>query len=112
MGAAKGNQNAKGNPGGGRNSAYEESMMADLLKDAFFGGVDTDALAKEMKGKKLKLFQLTLARAIKNDRILLELFKKLYPDKIEHSGGMENAFDVTLTTVDAKNKLGKNKETD
>lgn len=111
MAAPKGNQNAKGNPGGGRKSAYEEGLMAELLKKAFFEGVNTDELKKSLSAKQIKLFDVTLQKALTSERMLIELVKKLYPDKHEHSGGMENSFDVTLTTIDAKDTVGKDKKT-
>jgi len=78
-----GNKNAKGNKGGGRKSAYKEDEMAQMLKDAFFKGIDKEELKKKLEENNIKLFDLTLDKAIKSSSILMTLFQKLYPDKIE-----------------------------
>jgi len=86
MGAKPGTNNGGtgGKPGrSGRKSAYQEDKMAKMLKDAFFSGIDKKELMKKLSENKIKLFDLTLAKAIKNDSILMTLFHKLYPDKIE-----------------------------
>ena len=97
-----------GNKGGGRKSAYEETKMAKMLKDAFFKGFDPKEITDEIaKTKTIKLFKHALLRAAKNDKVLMKMFEKLYPSKIDFSGQVDNVFDVTITTVnkDAANKL-------
>ncbi len=84
MGAAEGNKNAEGNKGGGRKSAYEENEMAERLAEAFFKGVSLKKLNKNAENeKKVKLFELIIFKAIKSEKVLLTLFKKLYPDKTD-----------------------------
>lgn len=90
--------NPRGNPGnkgGGRKSAYEEERVAKIIKEAFVNGFDLERvqeiqkLMKKKKGK-LNFTDLALARAIKSDRLLRDLLKKLVPDKqhIEHEGAV------------------------
>jgi len=95
MAAKKGNQNAKGNKGGGRKSAYEEEKCAQALKDAFTKGFDLEkakeiiAMLKDKKGK-LNFTELALFRAVGNDKVLMELLKKVVPDKIKHEGELSS----------------------
>ena len=80
-GSNAGNCGKKGRSG--RKSAFEEQAMAGMLNDAFFKGVDKVKLVEKLGKKKIKLFELVLAKAIKNEGILMALFAKLYPDKLE-----------------------------
>lgn len=54
MPAPKGNKHAKGNPGGGRKSAYQESRDAKFLEEIWEGDYDEAELEKLVKEKKKK----------------------------------------------------------
>jgi hypothetical protein len=92
MPAHKGNQYAKGNIGGGRYSVYKEHAYANALHEAFFEGVDAkkinrigkmvDGLDKSKIKGKIKFIDYTIYRALKSDRVLISLMKKIFPDKI------------------------------
>ena len=73
-----------GNKGGGRKSAYQEFQDARAINDAFFVGVDTGKLKQIIQdikdGKKIKLFDYMLLRALKSDRILAQLMKNIFPE--------------------------------
>lgn len=93
MGAPRGNKNAVGNKGGGRKSAYEEQRAAQKVISAFINGVDVEELQNLKKQKKVKLIDYTLLRALKSDRVLTELLKKVLPDKLQsevHDGKLSD----------------------
>jgi len=93
---AEGNLIALGNKGGGRKSAYEEYGRAKLLEQAFFHEFDVDEAEKIIAQVNLKvppeegkkrgkttLFKVLLAKAgMKNEKMLIELMKKIFPDKV------------------------------
>jgi len=97
MGLPKGTNNgAHGKKGrSGRKSFYEESNLAEIVKKAFEEGYDYTKFKQLLedinsgKATKIKLIDVALAKSIKSERILSELLRKVLPDKIEHSGGIE-----------------------
>lgn len=100
-GVYSGNKGLKGRSG--RKSLIKEARMAEMLKEAFFKGVDikkmqyiTEALTKR-KGR-IKLFDVALAKAIKSDAILMGLFQKLYPDKLNLNKEVIHKYEVSITT--------------
>ena len=100
--AKKGNQNAKGNKGGGRKSMYEEIARARGLTDAWFDeGIDMEEAVKIMeklkkKKGKIKIFDIYKMKAVigKNaDRVMIDQAKKLFPDKIDVQQKTETVLD-------------------
>ncbi len=82
-----------GNRGGGRKSAYQENMDADLLWEMFFGEMSRDEVEEKIKSGKYSLKDLWLSKGLAgNDRVLSEMFRKLFPDlskrKVETEGGI------------------------
>lgn len=121
MAAAKGNQNAKGNKGGGRKSAYEEAARAEKLIDAWFGSGVSPKKLKELEDKlfdkdgkikkdfkgKLKFMDLFFLKSIKNNSNLMSMFQKLFPDKIETKSDVNHTHrldDHTLKLIDKYKK--------
>lgn len=94
-GAPMGNQNAVGNRGGGRKSAYEEEAAARMVLDAFLEGLtleDIKRITRLMKGEgepgeRLKLMESALVRSIKSDRLMQSLLDKILPSKLSFPGG-------------------------
>lgn len=87
----------KGNKGGGRKSAYQEQADAKMLWEMFFGLQSKEEIQKKLKGGKYSLKDVFVSKAFAgNERILVEIFKKLFPDleKAEHSGS------VSINVVD------------
>jgi hypothetical protein len=85
----------KGNKGGGRKSAYQEKHDADLLSDIWHKPMVREEIKQRLAQGKYSLRDMFISKAYAgNERILSEIFKKLYPDKLEHSGDIVH---VTLT---------------
>jgi len=91
QGAPFGNKRGRGKKGvSGRKSAYgaegEEARAKELADNWFGDGLDLKKVreikeaVKKGEGK-IRLFDLYIAKSIKNDRIMSEMFKKLFPDK-------------------------------
>ena len=83
--------NPKGNPnnkGGGRKSAYVEMKVAEKIIEAFEKGFDLDKikdiqkLLKAGKGK-VNFTDLALSKALKSERMLSDLLRKVAPDRIK-----------------------------
>lgn len=83
MAAPKGNKFGCGKKGrSGRKSMYEESTYKQKLVSAWFEkGVSRKALTKALSKDKVQLFKVYLAKALSSDRILSEMFHKLFPTK-------------------------------
>lgn len=82
MAAPRDNKNAVGNRGGGRKSAYQEKADANLLHQLFFDKFNKDQIKKKLSRGRYSLKDVLLSKALDgNDRILIELFKKIFPDK-------------------------------
>lgn len=81
----KGNKISVGNKGGGRKSAYQETADAQLLWDMFNGKLSQKKIEKLMSKGRYSLKDKFVGMAFKgNERILVEIFKKLFPDKVEN----------------------------
>lgn len=93
MGAPKGSKNALGNKGGGRKPLYIEAQVEERIREAFEDGFDIakikeiQELMKKGKGK-INYCDLVLARAIKSDKMLSDILKKIVADKshLKHEG--------------------------
>lgn len=84
------NYNARGkigNKGGGRKSAYQEKADAEALLKMFFEKMDKNELQKIVKSGKYSLKDVWLFKAFGgNEKILGEIFRKIFPDTIIHKG--------------------------
>lgn len=99
MGNPRGNP---GNKGGGRKSAYREKHDADLLSDIWNKPMVREEIKQRLAEGKYSLRDMFISKAYAgNERILSEIFKKLYPDKLEHSG------DSVLVTITKPRKDAK-----
>ena len=82
MAAPFGNKNAAGNRGGGRKSAYQEYADAELLHEMFFNEISREEVQKKLASGKYSLKDLFVSKAFAgNDRALLALFHKAFPDE-------------------------------
>lgn len=76
-----------GNRGGGRKSAYQEKADAELLAKMFFEKLDKEEVRAMLATGKYSLKDVFLSKGFTgNDRVLLAIFNKLFPDKLIHSG--------------------------
>lgn len=84
MGAPKGNQNGKGNKGGGRKSAYQEQADAEYLWNFFFKEHDKEEIRQRLASGKYSVSDVFLTKAYAGDmKAMIAVFMKLFPDKIE-----------------------------
>lgn len=84
MAAPKNNQNAKGNRGGGRKSAYQEAKDAQFLQDLWEGEYDEAELEKLVKAKKKKRGAKHVFAALAlsgSEKVLNKLVDKLFANK-------------------------------
>jgi hypothetical protein len=78
-----GNQNAVGNKGGGRKSAYQENADAKLLREMFLNPMSRDEVQSKLKSGKYSLKDLFVSKGYAgNERVLLALFHKYFPDDL------------------------------
>src|SRR5271168_5351298 len=83
MAAPEGNQNALGNKGGGRKSAYQENADATLLREMFLNPMSRDEVQAKLKSGKYSLKDLFVSKGYAgNERVLLALFHKYFPDDL------------------------------
>jgi hypothetical protein len=83
MPGAFGNQNAVGNKGGGRKSAYQENADASMLREMFLNPMSRDEVQAKMKSGKYSLKDLFVSKGYAgNERMLLALFHKYFPDDL------------------------------
>lgn len=77
----------RGNPGGGRKSAYQEKADAEKLFDAFFGIVDQKEIESRIQSGRFSIWDRVVLTALEGDgRILQSLINRAFPEKLEHSG--------------------------
>lgn len=84
MPAHKGNKYAKGNPGGGRKSAYQEAKDAKFLEDIWEGEYDEEELTKLVQEKKKKKGAKHVFAALAlsgSEKVLNKLVDKLFANK-------------------------------
>ena len=89
MGAPKGSQNAKGNKGGGRSSAYKERADANLLWRLFTEPKSRGDIKKLLSLGKYSLMDVLVSKGFSgNERVLVKFMDKLFADRqaVEHSG--------------------------
>lgn len=84
MGAPKGNQYAKGNPGGGRPSAYKERQDAEWHELVWKSVQDVSELENKIATKKYAGRDIAALRLLKGDKYLIGKFMdKLVPNKLD-----------------------------
>lgn len=89
MAGTIGNQNAKGNKGGGRKSAYEERADAEFLWKMFTEPVDKAVLMKKIATGKFSILESMVIKALSgNERLISDIFKKLFPDSMNLTANM------------------------
>lgn len=101
MPAPKDNKFALNNKGGGRKTAYEENLGLQKINEAFFKGVslkDFEAMSQKIKDGKgrIKLLNYMFFRAFKNDKVLIALMKKVFPDKFEGKTELQGLADALV----------------
>jgi hypothetical protein len=100
MAAPEGNQNAIGNRGGGRKSAYQENADATLLREMFLTPMSRDEVQAKLKSGKYSLKDLFVSKGYAgNERVLLALFHKYFPDDL--LANRQTAEDENGITADA-----------
>jgi hypothetical protein len=83
MAAPQGNHNAVGNRGGGRKSAYQEGSDAALLREMFLTPMSREEVQAKLKSGKYSLKDLFVSKGYAgNERVLLALFNKNFPDDL------------------------------
>ena len=98
-GAPAGNQNAKGNRGGGRKSAYQEKQDADWLHELWEKEWDKADVTRKLKSGKISAKMVFVAKLIGgNERLLSDVFKKLVPDKMDLSATVRHKSMQNLET--------------
>ena len=96
----KGNKLGGGKKGvSGRKSAYQEQADAKLLFEMFFGKLTKKQIEKLTAAGKHSLKDKFIELAFDgNERILVEVFKKLFPDKYE--GELKKPVNIIVTRTD------------
>ena len=100
-----GNQNAVGNKGGGRKSAYQENADATLLREMFLNPMSRDEVQAKLKSGKYSLKDLFVSKGYAgNERVLLALFHKYFPDDLlanrQSDEGQDGLAPDAVKTVD------------
>ena len=86
MGAPKGNQYAVGNKGGARKSYAQEKANYEMLEQIFLNEINKEEVQKKLASGKYSLKDVFVSKAFAgNERILSEIFRKLFPDKFDHT---------------------------
>ena len=74
----------------GRKSAYQEKADAELLWQMFFGELSRDEVQNKLKSGKYSLKDVWISKGFTgNERVLIEIFRKLFPDKQDITSGGE-----------------------
>ena len=105
MGAPLGNKYGLGNKGGGRKSAYQEKADAETLHKMFFDIINKDDIKQYIKEGNTSLMDIFIAKGLGgNEKILIELFKKIFPDNINLSGLIDPLRQLTDEQIDDRIK--------
>lgn len=76
-----------GNRGGGRKSAYQERKDAKLLHEMFFTAMTREEITRKLKTGKYSIKELFVSKAFAgNEKFILAMFHKIFPDKMIHAG--------------------------
>lgn len=85
-----------GNKNSGRKSSYQEQADAKLLYEMFFGKQKKGKILAQIKKGNYSLKDKFVELAYRgNERILSEVFKKLFPDKFE--GELKKPVNIIIT---------------
>ena len=110
MGAPEGNTNAEGNIGGRRKSAYQEMADAEALHEMFFGQQDKIEILEKIKKGKYSLKDILISKAFGgNEKILVAIFKKIFPDSLNIGGQAGNPL-RTLTDEEIEQRIKQYKD--
>lgn len=92
MGAPKGSNNGKGKKGrSGRKSAYQEKADAELLWKIFTEPMDKDKVRELMLSGKYSIKDVFVSKAFAgNERFIIEMVKKLFPERLELDNPAQN----------------------
>lgn len=83
MGAPKGNKNAVGNKGGGDHSYAAEKANYEMLEKMFLNEIAKEDVQKKLASGKYSLKDVWVSKGFAgNEKVLTEIFKKLFPDNI------------------------------
>ena len=94
-----------GNKGGGRKSAYQEKADAETLHKMFFDVLDKQEVKKMISDGKYSLKDVFISKGFTgNEKILIELFKKVFPDNINLSGLNDPLRQLTDEQIDDRIK--------
>ena len=108
--ALKGNQNAKGNKGGGRKNASVEKADGELLMKVFFEPQAKDKLQKEIDSGIYSISSKMILDALNGkEAFIKEIFKKVFPDNINVN--LQNTkilFELEAKTAKILGSLNKN----
>ena len=88
-GIGSGNPMARGTLGnkGGRKSAYVEEGRAKMLVEAFFEEMNVEEVTNRLKAGNRSLWDVWIAKGLAgNEKVMVAMFKKLFPDRIHHAG--------------------------
>lgn len=88
-----------GNKGGGRKSAYQERADARELTHMFFEEIDVKELVEKIMSGKYRVKDALLVKALLgDDRILLGMFNKLFPDhmKVDDAPPTQDQFEALM----------------
>lgn len=103
MGAPKGNKNAEGHDGSGtgRRSAYQERADAELLHNIFFTDFSKVKIKAKLKTGEYSLKDVLISKGFGGDtRVLLGIFKKLFPDNLNLGFGDDGVRDLSDGELD------------
>ncbi|RJQ36871.1 hypothetical protein C4552_03215 [Candidatus Parcubacteria bacterium] len=97
MGAPLGNRNGSGAKGrSGRKSAYQERADAALLWDLFRDDLSVQDIRTKMASGRYSLKDVMISRAhAGNDRLLLAIFQKIFPDQARVDQTIQAGFSVS-----------------
>lgn len=118
--AQKGNKNAVGEHKSkpGRKSAMQERADAEFLWELFTKPMSRDAIRKRLARGKYSLKDVMVSKAFSgNERILIELFKKIFPSNVNIAGQLQTKnlevieHNVKLILESAKKSASDGKET-
>lgn len=109
MAAPKGNKYALGGPGGGRKSAYQEFQQAKRLWAIWTQPETLEEMQRlHAEGKDTLEIIHALRGAEGSERVLNEMFRKLYPETVKHQGDIENPVRFIQVVEDNGNQNNNN----
>jgi hypothetical protein len=95
MAAPVGNQNAVGNKGGGRKSAYQENADAAMLREMFLTPMSRDEVQAKLKSGKYSLKDLFVSKGYAGN----EGEEGIAPDAVKSVDDVMNLIEDTINAV-------------